>query len=69
MCIKRLTNKIVRFITVVIILSVCLLPVTVSAEQEGNMVENIVVGDGFFLNEFEPDVYYYDVYLSKFTYN
>ena len=69
MCIKRLTNKIVRFITVSIMLSACLLPVTASAEQEGNMVENIVVGDGFFLNEFEPDVYYYDVYLSKFTYN
>ena len=69
MCMKRLTDKIVRFIIVGIMLSVCLLPVTASAEQDGNMVENIVVGDGFFLNEFEPDVYYYDVYLSKFTYN
>ena len=64
-----------RFATAIIIASVMLqvfmgiLPVTVSAQEQEYMVENIVVGDGFFLNEFDPDIYYYDVYLANFTYN
>lgn len=69
MCLKKLTNKIIMFVTAVIILSICIMPTSAFAEEHENMVENIIVGDGFFLNEFEPDVYYYDVYLSKFTYN
>lgn len=66
---KKLLNTIVKITIIGLMFSVCLLPVTAFAEQEESMVENIVVGDGFFLNEFDPKVYYYDVYLSQFTYN
>ena len=45
---------------------------TAAAEKSGSgthMVEKISVENGYFLNNFEPDVYYYDVIMSSFTYN
>lgn len=66
---KKIMSKAIKIITLSAVLLCCVLPVTVSAEEPEYMVENIVVGDGFFINEFDPKVHYYDVYLSKFTYN
>ena len=45
---------------------------TAAAEKDDTksyMVEKISVENGYFLNDFEPDVYYYDVIMSSFTYN
>lgn len=45
---------------------------TVAAEKNDTaqyMVEKISVENGYFLNDFEPNVYYYDVIMSSFTYN
>ena len=66
---KKIMTTAIRFVAVSIVFSLFVMPMTAFAEDPESMVENIVVGDGFFLNEFEPDVYYYDVYLSNFTYN
>ena len=66
---KKIMTTAIRFVAVSIVFSLFVMPMTAFAEEPESMVENIVVGDGFFLNEFEPDVYYYDVYLSNFTYN
>lgn len=38
-------------------------------DAKPHMVEKISVEDGYFLNDFEEDVYYYDVIMSSFTYN
>ena len=38
-------------------------------DTKSYMVEKISVENGYFLNDFEPDVYYYDVIMSSFTYN
>lgn len=38
-------------------------------DAKSYMVEKISVENGYFLNNFEPDVYYYDVIMSSFTYN
>lgn len=38
-------------------------------EEKSYMVEKISVEDGYFLNEFKEDIYYYDVIMSSFTYN
>ena len=66
---KKMIRKIIKLITVCMILSLCVSPITAFSEEPEHMVENIYVADGFFLNEFDPKVHYYDVYLSKFTYN
>lgn len=45
---------------------------TAVAEKEDGaaaMVEKISVEDGYFLNDFDENVYYYDVIMSSFTYN
>ena len=69
MYLKRITTTISKILVILLIVSMCGLPVTAFAEDQESMVENIVVGDGFYLNEFDPNVYYYDVYLANFTYN
>ena len=69
MCERKIKNMIIIMLTAGIILSLFVFPFGVSAEEPESMVEDIVVGDGFFLTEFDPDVYYYDVYLEQFTYN
>ena len=38
-------------------------------EENTGMVEGITVTDGYFINDFEPDVFYYDVYMASFAYN
>ena len=45
---------------------------TAAAERNDDlsyMVEKISVENGYFLNDFNPNVYYYDVIMSSFTYN
>lgn len=38
-------------------------------DEPSYMVEKIAVEDGYLLDDFSPDVYYYDVIMSSFTYN
>lgn len=64
----KITARILFFWLFVLIL----LPQTAAAEKndtKANMVEKISVEDGYFLNDFEENVYYYDVIMSYFTYN
>ncbi len=46
-----------------------LLVIHASAAEKPYMVEKISVEGGYFLNDFQPDVHYYDVIMSSFTYN
>ena len=68
-------QKIIRLTARIAVLSVLFsmfLIQSVSAEKKDKpqyMVEKISVENGYFLNDFEPNVYYYDVIMSSFTYN
>lgn len=55
--------------TLVLLVFFSLLFIQTVAGKEPHMVEKISVENGYFLNDFEPDVYYYDVIMSSFTYN
>ncbi|MGN0528397.1 MAG: hypothetical protein ACI4IE_04620 [Eubacterium sp.] len=67
-----------RFISIFCAICVLILSFSFSAnafaedeavEEDSAMVEGITVADGYFLNDFQPDMYYYDVYMEAFTYN
>lgn len=67
-------NRIKITARVLLISALLLIMLVPSATAEKNdsdvyMVEKISVEDGYFLNDFEEDVYYYDVIMSSFTYN
>lgn len=69
---KRNRRKITARTLVLLVFFMILFGQTVSAEKNSTqsyMVEKISVENGYFLNDFEEDVYYYDVIMSSFTYN
>lgn len=58
------------FILVIAITMMLAFSVSAASEyEEKGMVEEISVVDGYFLNDFDRNVSYYDVYMSSFTYN
>ena len=69
---KQNRIKITAQMLVILVLFSMLFIQTAVAEKDDTksyMVEKISVENGYFLNDFEPDVYYYDVIMSSFTYN
>ncbi len=66
---KQNRIKITARISVLLMLFSVLFMQTAAAEKKSYMVEKISVENGYFLNDFEPGVYYYDVIMSSFTYN
>ena len=60
-------------LTAAVLMLFSLLPVYAAAAENSAepsyMVEKISVEDGYFLNDFNPGVHYYDVIMSSFTYN
>ena len=69
---KQNRIKITARILVLLALFSALFMQTASAENNDSqsyMVEKISVENGYFLNDFDPGVYNYDVIMSSFTYN
>lgn len=69
---KQNRIKITARILVLLALFSALFMQTASAENndaQSYMVEKISVENGYFLNDFDPGVYNYDVIMSSFTYN
>ncbi len=66
---KQNRIKITARISALLMLFSVLFMQTATAEKKSYMVEKISVENGYFLNDFEPGVYYYDVIMSSFTYN
>ena len=67
----KITARMLLFLTLFLMVFVQ----TAAAEENENseapsyMVEKISVVDGYFLDDFNPGVYDYDVIMSSFTYN
>ncbi len=65
----------IRAFSVVIMVSLLLsfssITVFAASTKTGGkgMVAGITVVDGYFLNDFDEDIFYYDVYMASFTYN
>ncbi len=60
---------IARMLLMLMIVSgfLCSMPSISYAASQEYMVEDIYVEDGFFMDEFKPDVYYYEVYLASYS--
>ncbi len=64
-----------RFLSFIILICLCAPMFSLTAFAAGNqthgnaMVANITAKNGYFVNDFDSDVYYYDVYLESYSYD
>lgn len=61
-----------RVLALLLIVCVCVpMPVRADGDEAAPeaMVQNITVKDGYFETDFDPNVFYYDVYLNNYSYD